>query len=314
MTFRRGDWIEAFGIPTMNQRGYLTLTPTELRIIASGNMAEYPEDPGSRRRNRFTDIEGSQRFIERAQMTLRIRRFLETEGFIEISTPVLQNQYGGADAEAFTTVSNTHGEQFLRISPELYLIMMIAGGLSQIYEIGPAFRNEGCDRTHNPEFTMLELYRVGEFDLIELTQRLIESALGPIEFHQMTMQEAVYEATGINFTGDRLIRAFERYAEPNLTHPTIITHFPAETSPLARIAGGAADRFEIYIGGMEIANGYFSQTDAEALSGLGLDPRYLAALETGLPPIGGLGIGIDRLAMLATGTNDIRDIIPYPYG
>jgi lysyl-tRNA synthetase class 2 len=261
-----------------------------------------------------------QRFATRSRLISRIRQHLEGQGFLETQTPILQSQYGGANAEPFATFSHSQGENtFLRIAPELYLIMMLAGGMSQIYEIGPVFRNEGQDRTHNPEFTMLELYQVGTPDLIAITQQIVETATGPTEFHVMTMQEAVWQATGITFTGDRLIQAFERYTEPNLIAPTFITHFPIESSPLAQPCQDSpqfAERFELFANGMEIANGYFSETDPQAIAerNPGIDSRYIAAMETGMPSLGGLGIGIDRLMMMATGVADIREEIAFPHG
>lgn len=165
---------------------------------------------------------------------------------------------------------------------------------------------------------MLEFYQVNMTmaELQTLTQSLVESAIGEAQFTTMTMQAAVHQATGIYFTGDRLIRAFERYVQPTLQTPTFITQFPSASSPLAQPNpedARWAERFELYANGIEIANGYLSQSDPNALNNLGLDPRYIQALQTGTPTIAGAGIGIDRLLMLAP-ESDIRDTITFPYG
>lgn len=316
-----GDWLIATGEIAINQRGTPTITPETLTRLAQGIVTQCPQDAGYRRRHRFHEMLDNPQAVDairdRAELLTQIRSRLNQSGFLEVQTPILQQQYGGASAEPFLTERN--GDSlYLRISPEMHLIMLMAGGLTQVYELGQCFRNEGADRTHNPEFTMLEFYQVNMTlaELQMMTQSLVQLAIAETVFNTITMQESVHQATGIYFTGDRLLRAFERYVQPTLQTPTFVTQFPAASSPLAQPNpqdSRWAEQFELYINGIEIANGYLSQTDPTALNDLNLDPRYIQALQTGMPAIAGAGIGIDRLLMLMSQI-DIRDAIPFPYG
>jgi lysyl-tRNA synthetase class 2 len=311
----------------VNHHNRKTVNPISIRLISRANNFNRPsQDLGELRRHREQDLafnqETTQRFILRSQTINRVRNFLHSQNYIEVETPILQRQYGGASADPFITHQNhNHRDLFLRISPELYLKRVIAGGIGRVFELGRVFRNEGSDSTHHPEFTMLEAYQANANyeDMINLATRLINFVLGQeLEYRVATMQELVLQATGINFTGKRLISAFEKYVEPNLISPTFVTQFPVEDSPLAQRNfndPGFTDRFELYVNGSEIANGYSELIDpVEQLQRQpNIDPDYITALELGLPPTAGIGIGIDRLIMLMTQSSSIRDVILFPH-
>lgn len=314
-------------------------------------------------------------FMKRAKIISTMRRFLDERGCLEVETPVLQPLYGGASARPFKTHHNALDvDLYLRIADELYLKRLIVGGFDAVYEISKDFRNEGMDKTHNPEFTMLELY-VAYRDyawMMSLVEEMIsrvamelngspKASVGGtvIDFtppwRRVTMFDAIKERTGEDLTGlDEMgLRAaakrlgvevdpslgagaiideiFGERVEPHLIQPTFITDYPVSMSPLAkrhRSAPGLVERFEAIVLGREICNAFSELNDPldqrarfEDQMGLRargdeeaqvLDEDYLRALEYGMPPTAGLGIGIDRLTMLLTGQESIRDVILFP--
>jgi lysyl-tRNA synthetase class 2 len=314
-------------------------------------------------------------FVKRAKIISTMRRFLDERGCLEVETPVLQPLYGGASARPFKTHHNALDvDLYLRIADELYLKRLIVGGFDAVYEISKDFRNEGMDKTHNPEFTMLELYvayrdYVWMMSLVEemISRVAVELNGSPqvtvggtvIDFsppwRRVTMFDAIKERTGEDLSGldEAGLRAaakrlgveidpklgagaiideiFGERVEPHLVQPTFITDYPVSMSPLAkrhRSASELVERFEAIVLGREICNAFSELNDPldqrarfEDQMGLRargdeeaqvLDEDYLRALEYGMPPTAGLGIGIDRLTMLLTGQDSIRDVILFP--
>ncbi len=289
-------------------------------------------------------------FAARSRIVGALRRLLEADGFVEVETPVLLPLAGGASARPFLTHHNALERNLsLRIATELHLKRLVVGGLERVFEIGRVFRNEGLSARHSPEFTSLEVYQAyaGYREMMDLTERLVQSAalaangslrVGELDFaspwRRVSMIEAVREATGVDFSqitsadwGRRLAEAFETHVEPTLQQPTIVTGHPVETSPLAKrdpLDPRLTERFEVYAAGRELANAFSELNDPDdqrtrfeaQLIGHEdphpLDEEFLGALEVGLPPTGGLGIGVDRLVMLLTGAPSIRDVILFP--
>ncbi|MCL1789591.1 MAG: lysine--tRNA ligase, partial [Oscillospiraceae bacterium] len=290
-------------------------------------------------------------FVARSAILKEIRSFLDERGYLEVDTPVLHTLEIGAAARPFITRHNALDiPMFLRIETELYLKRLIAGGFDKVYEVGRIFRNEGMDSTHNPEFTSIELYQAytdyfGMMDLIEemyrhLCNKIIGAdtliykgtaiALGK-PWTRMTMREAVEKHTGkTGIKGLELIEAFEEHVEPNLIQPTIIYDYPVENSPLAKRKSDDPDfteRFEFFINTWEFGNAFselndpqdqrerFAKQVAEKIAqgaNAEVDEDYILALEYGLPPTGGLGLGLDRLVMLLTDSPSIRDVLLFP--
>lgn len=333
-----------------------------------------------RYRQRYVDLimneDVKNTFIKRSQIISEIRRYLDAQGFIEVETPVLVPNAGGAAAKPFDTHFNALDEDVhLRISLELYLKRLIVGGLERVYEIGRVFRNEGLSVRHNPEFTLLELYQAytdyfGMMDLCEnLFRHVAEKVLGTTTisydgveidlskpFDRLTMLEAVKKYADIDFSvikteeeakaladkhhvkyearhkkGDILNLLFEEFVEEELVQPTFIMDHPVEISPLAKKKPEDpeyTERFELFITKREMANAFSELNDPidqrerfeaqEELKRLGdeeansLDDDFLNALEHGMPPTGGIGIGIDRLVMLLTDSSAIRDVLLFP--
>jgi lysyl-tRNA synthetase, class II len=346
-------------------------------------------DPELRQRLRYVDLfvnrEARELLIQRVKITKAVREFLDGEGFLEVETPVLQTEAGGASARPFLTQHNAFDmELHLRISLELYLKRLIVGGLEKVYEIGRVFRNEGVDRDHNPEFTLLELYQAytnleGMMDITERMFRHVCRALtggdtlttkdgtvldfgkpwerlpilAGIERYSgitrdafaslETARAAIVEAnrrlpdkskidpTKEATVGGIIEKLHEVFTQPNLIQPTFITDFPLETSPLARKKPGdefLVRRYESYVLTFECGNAFSEINDPldqrerfEAQTRLKvagddeahpMDEDFLRALEFGMPPTGGYGLGIDRLAMIFTGAESIKDIIFFP--
>ena len=315
-------------------------------------------------------------FILRSKILKEIKNFLDDKDFIEVDTPILSPIAGGAAARPFITHHNTLDiDMYLRIANELYLKRLIVGGFDRVYEMGRMFRNEGMSIKHNPEYTAIEMYQAyADFeDMMELTEQLISQValktLGTMKiqyqekeidltppWRRMTMEEAVKEYTGIDFSNinsdeeaikiakekhienaDKLNRGyvinalFEEFCEEKLDQPTFITHHPVEVSPLAKRDPEdprRTKRFEAFINTWEIANAFSELNDPidqkeRFLSQLKqrekgdeeahmMDEDFINALEVGLPPTGGLGIGIDRMIMLLTDSPSIRDVILFP--
>jgi len=316
-------------------------------------------------------------FEVRARAIRYIRRYLDDLGFLEVETPVLQPVYGGASARPFTTHHNALDMPlFLRIADELYLKRLIVGGFDRVYEIGHDFRNEGMDRSHNPEFTMLEFYQAyaDYHDMMDLMEGMIPGLVrectggSAITVEGRTIEvtppwpragflDLVREHAGVELldapeatlrerlvsrgesaetvgelAGGRLMdEVFKTFVEPHLIQPTFVIDHPVALSPLAKMhrsRPGVVERFELFINGREIANAFSELNDPEDQRARfedqarqraagddetqPYDADYVRALEYGMPPTGGLGLGIDRLVMLLTGEPSIRDVILFP--
>jgi lysyl-tRNA synthetase, class II len=378
LSFDLGDLIGVDGIAFMSRRGELSLRVTSFALLAK-SLRPPPEkhhglsDVETRFRHRELDLiassESREIFITRARVVSAIRRFLDSEGFIEVETPVLQPLYGGAAARPFTTHHNALDREFyLRIATELYLKRLIVGGLERVYEIGKDFRNEGVDTTHNPEFTMLEFYEAyADYnDIAARCEQLVAYVAsevgyeGEISFappwQRETLAGSIAQRTGIDVLAarDRDALAAEmrakgfdvppedtwpqlvdellsKHVEPTLIQPTFLIDYPVELSPLAkrhRSVPGLVERFEAYAGGMELGNAFTELNDPDEqrrrfeeqkrLAAAGdeeaqpYDEAFVQALEHGMPPTGGIGIGIDRLVMLLTGNRSIREVVLFP--
>ncbi|MBV6432627.1 MAG: Lysine--tRNA ligase [Bryobacteraceae bacterium] len=376
-----GDIIGVWGYLFRTRTGELSVHVEGLTFL-SKTLLSMPEkfhgieDVELRYRQRYLDLianpDTMNVFRIRARIVASLRRQLESRGFIEVETPMMQPLHGGATARPFVTHHNTLDvDLYLRIAPELYLKRLIVGGMERVYEINRNFRNEGVSTQHNPEFTMLEFYQaytdyLGLMDLsVELLRETAIDATGSprVEYgeatldfshiRRFTIREAVIrfwkeDATRPSMDnvrdpewlarhshrhtpGEQLVEIFERVAEPQLIDPTIIHEYPVETSPLSKnnpLDPAFVDRFEIYAAGMEIGNAYTELNDPQEQRRrfemqLGMrergddeahqmDEDYIRALCYGMPPTGGEGIGIDRLTMLLTNRQSIRDVILFP--
>jgi lysyl-tRNA synthetase class 2 len=338
-------------------------------------------DPEIRYRQRYADLavhpEVRRVFETRARAIGFFRSYLEERGFLEVETPILQPLYGGATARPFVTHHNALDMPlYLRIADELYLKRLIVGGFERVYEIGHDFRNEGMDRSHNPEFTMLECYQAyaDYHDVMALTEGLVAGAVqhctgGPgvtVEgraidftppFRRVEFVAGLMERTGLDvrsapdaamrarligsgvspedageLAGARLVdELFKAFLEPHLVQPTFVVDYPKALSPLARVHRtdpALTERFELFVNGREVANAFselndpddqrarFEDQGRQRAAGdeeaQPFDADYVRALEYGMPPTGGLGIGVDRLVMLITGQPSIRDVIFFP--
>jgi lysyl-tRNA synthetase class 2 len=379
-----GDWIGVEGPLFRTRTGEITVRVDRLELLAK-SMRPLPEkwhglrEPETRFRQRYADLfmnlEVREVFRRRSAMIAALRLGLVRRDYLEVETPVLQPLYGGAFARPFVTRHNALDmELFLRISDELYLKRLIVGGLDRVFEFSRNFRNEGMDRSHNPEFTILEYYQAfaDVHDMMELTESLIADTVravrgetvvphagGTLDFTppwpRVSMLDAVSEKVGESIAdldparlarvaarhglkarqgtgaGGLLDELFSELVQPELRRPTFVVDYPIEISPLARPSrtrAGVVERFELFVAGMELANAFSEQNDpqaqraafeAQAQRRAGgdeeaqpMDLDYLRALEYGMPPTGGVGIGIDRLAMLVTDQHSIRDVILFP--
>ena len=383
--FDIGDIIGVKGEVFVTKTGETSIRASEV-VLLSKSLQILPEkyhgltNVDLRYRQRYTDLimnpDVKDTFIKRSKMINCIRRYLDAQGFIEVETPMLVANAGGAAARPFETHYNALDEDVrLRISLELYLKRLIVGGLERVYEIGRVFRNEGVDTRHNPEFTLMELYQAytdyhGMMDLTEnmfryLAQEVCGSTVityGENEidlgkpFERLTMIDAVKRYAGVDFDavpdteaakkladergiayearhqkGDILNMFFEEYCEDKLIQPTFIMDHPVDVSPLTKRKPDKPDyveRFELFVNGWEMCNAYselndpidqrerFKAQDAAAAAGdeeaNHTDEDFLNALEIGMPPTGGIGYGIDRLAMLLTNSPAIRDVLLFP--
>ena len=334
-------------------------------------------DPEQRYRQRYADLavhpEVRAIFIARSRLTTALRKFFDERDYLEVETPILQPLYGGAAARPFTTVHNAlNMPLYLRIADELYLKRLVVGGLDRVYEIGHDFRNEGIDRTHNPEFTMLEFYQAyaDYTEMMTVVEELMEKAAEAVRlvpefkskvpvferpFQRVEWFPALNAAAGtdVDALDDSGLRAlatrvgvekpetlsrpkvldeiFQALVESKLIKPTFVIDYPVELSPLAKPKRGnpkLTERFELFANGKEMANAFSELNDPldqrrrlEAQGRLraagdeeaaGVDEDYLRAMEYGMPPMGGVGMGVDRLLMYLTGTSHIRDVILFP--
>jgi lysyl-tRNA synthetase class 2 len=391
-----GDIIGVKGFVFRTRMGEVSVHARELKVLAKslrplpivkekidehGNKVVFDpfSDKELRYRQRYVDliVNPSVRdvFVKRSRIISAMRKFLDDRGYLEVETPILQPLYGGASARPFVTHHNALDIDFyLRISDELYLKRLIVGGFAGVYEIGKDFRNEGMDKSHNPEFTMMELYVA--YKDYEWMMRFVEEMVytivmtvhgsskikvgnNEIEFKppwkRVTMHGIIEEVAGENLEGksereilevakrlhvdvDRssgsgklIDEIFSEIVEPKLVQPTFVIDYPIEMSPLAkrhRAKTGLVERFEVICNGHELANAFSelndpldqrarfeeqsrlrARGDEEAMV---LDEDFLRALEYGMPPTAGLGVGIDRLTMLLTNQDSIRDVIFFP--
>lgn len=380
-----GDFVQASGEPFRTRMGEVSLRVREIGMLSKALNAPPEKWHGlqnveTRYRQRYADLlanEETRRVFEiRSRVVSSIRRFLDGQGYMEVETPVLQPLYGGAAARPFTTHHNTLDQTFyLRIADELYLKRLLVGGYERVYEIAKDFRNEGMDKNHSPEFTMLEFYEAfADYEtMMDLVERLIvtvvQDVFGGMTFEyqgqtidvtppwpRKTLREAIREASGIDYTdypeAEDLIAAareagadidsgtvwprvvdemLKHFVRPYLMQPIFLTDYPVELSPLAKRKPDDpthVERFQPYMGGGEIGNAFTElndpldqlerfmeqQKDREAgdEEAMPIDVDFINALMYGMPPTGGVGIGIDRLVMLLTDQSTIRDVILFP--
>ena len=387
-----GDFIGIKGYAFTTQTGEISIHVTELTLLSKslrplpivkrdeeGNIYDGFTDPELRYRQRYVDLtvnpDFKQIFINRSKVINTMRNYFDEQGWMEVETPILQPIHGGAAARPFSTHHNTLDMPlYLRIANELYLKRLIVAGFDGVYEFGKMFRNEGMDRTHNPEYTSMEIY-VAYKDYIWMMAMVEEcfekiavaihgSPIVPVGEHQinfsgpyekLTMYESIEKYTGINVSemteeqlqdvcknleieidstmgrGKLIDEIFSEKVEANLIQPTYITDYPLEMTPLAkkhRSKEGLVERFELFVLGKEIGNAYSelndpidqrerfedqlklaARGDAEAMA---MDDDFIRALEYGMPPTSGLGIGIDRLVMLMTNQSTIQEVLFFP--
>ena len=379
-----GDHVFVSGEVISSRRGELSIMVAEWRIAAKAVLplpnlhSELSEE--SRVRSRFLDLivrdRARETVLARAKVNASLRRTFTERDFVEVETPMLQVQHGGASARPFVTYSNAFdAELYLRIAPELFLKRAVVGGIDRVYEINRNFRNEGADSTHSPEFAMLEAYQsyTDYNGIADLTQTLIQNAAVAVagsttvtwadgteydlggDWDRISMYDSLSEAAGRTITPQTPVdelRAFgaeagveapahethgkwveelwEHFVKSGLTRPTFVMDFPVDTSPLVRehrSIPGVVEKWDLYVRGFELATGYSelvdpviqrerfveqatlaARGDVEAMS---IDEEFLRALEHGMPPTGGMGMGIDRLLMAITGLG-IRETILFP--
>ena len=386
-----GDFLGINGIVFKTKTKEISINSRQLTILSKsirplpivkekeGELFDAFNDKELRYRNRHLDLlvnpETRDVFRKRTEVISEIRSTLDSKHFMEVETPVLQPIYGGANAKPFTTYHNALGQKlFLRIADELYLKRLIIGGYEKVYEIAKDFRNEGMDRSHNPEFTMLEFYwAYADYnDCMILVEEIIRNAARKVgnlsiqwgdfdidlskRFDCKTFYGLLNEAIGLDIsllndnelfdvcknqdieldksanTGQMLDSLMSTLIEPKLINPTFVIDYPKSISPLAKLKRDSSDdiveRFELFIGGLEFANSFTELNDPidqrerleeqTKLKEKGddeaqpIDEDFIRAMEVGMPPTGGVGIGIDRLVMLLTNNRWIRDVIFFP--
>ena len=383
-----GDIVGVIGEVFTTQKGEISVRSTEVKLL-SKSLRPLPEkyhgltNTDLRYRQRYVDLimnpDVKRTFEIRSRIMTAIRNYLDSRGYMEVETPILNTIPGGAAARPFITHHNTLDiDMYLRIAPELYLKRLVVGGFEKVYEMGRLFRNEGMDVKHNPEFTSIEIYQAySDYeDMMNLTEDMIRSVAQEVlgtttvtyegqeldlgkPWERITMIDSIKKYTGVDFheakdakeaeamaksigiafdedaeplsKGEIIALAFEEKVEENLVQPTFITEYPVEISPLAKRYADNPDfteRFEVFIMGREYGNAFSELNDPidqkerfkkqvekrekgddEANM---MDEDYVNALEYGLPPTGGLGIGIDRLVMLLTNSSSIRDVLLFP--
>ena len=381
-----GDIIGAKGTTFTTQKGEKSIIVKEWDLLAKA-LEQPPEkfhgltDQEERYRRRYIDLmtndESRERFFTRSRLLMETRKYLWGKGFFEVETPILQGQAGGAAAKPFATHFNALDQDMvLRIAPELYLKRLIVGGMNKVFELGKDFRNEGIDRSHNPEFTVLEIYeaygdRTSMENIIEgLIPHLCDTVIGTRQieygeqkeiidftppYRRVAYKDLVRDMMGADWfelafdaqleraknlakekdvnleldgvTTELMLthEVYDKMVEKTLRQPTFVTRLPHEFVPLAKACTddpALVDVFEFVVGGRELCPGYTEQNDPleqrKALEHQAgedtekIDEDFISALEVGMPPTGGLGIGIDRLVMLLTGVDGIRDVVLFP--
>ena len=371
-----GDIVGAEGRPTKTRSGEPSLAVDELALLAKikrplPDAFHGVQDTETRYRQRYLDLlmndESRELALTRTRIVAEARRWLDSEGFVEVETPILQPRFGGGFAEPFVThYNNLDQDYYLRIADELYLKRLIVGGLDKVYELSKDFRNEGISYKHQPEFTQLEWYEAyADYrDTMERIESLVEhlaqrvngttkvtyrghevdlarpwrrvKLIDALEEHGLWTRDpddlrARLEERGIDTKADRswaqlVDHALTSFVEPALIEPSILHDYPVELSPFARATDddpSIVERFEFFVGGTELGNAFSELNDpdeqaerfaqqASELGGEQGDPDYVEALAYGMPPTGGLGVGIDRLTMVLTGRDTIRDVILFP--
>jgi len=380
-----GDFVGITGLIFTTKTGELTIDAQSIVLLAK-SIRPLPDkwsglkDIEIRYRKRHLDLMMNpvihQTFRQRSNIIQSLRKTLEHHQFLEVETPVLQSIYGGANARPFeTTLNALKQKMYLRISPELHLKRLLVGGFERVFEIARDFRNEDIDKSHNPEFSMVECYQAYAelIDVMALTEEIITNACLAVHgttraafgdhtieyqvpWRRLTMTQAIHEYAKIDvkalsdtelfdlrtvynleidgdITRGKMLQAlFDDLVEEKLIQPTFITEYPKESSPLCKASQkdpALIDRFELFIAGMEIANAYSELNDPiiqrellEAQSAAlragseeahPMDDDFIEAMEYGMPPAGGVGIGIDRMVMLLTGNTSIRDVILFPF-
>ncbi|MFT8347936.1 lysine--tRNA ligase [Clostridium saccharoperbutylacetonicum] len=387
-----GDIIGVTGTAFKTQTGEITIRANKFEVL-SKSVRNLPEkyhgiqDADLRQRHRSLDmimnVDVKERFIKRSKAITAIREYLNNMSFIECDTPILDTKYGGGEAKPFKTfVNDLDSEVFMNVSPELYLKRLIVGGIERVYTFARSFRNEGIDRTHYPEFTLMECYMsyADYEDMMRIMENLYEHVFKKvngstkikygeeeIDFKTPWRRETMYnlvkqdtdidvenisrkeivrlineknllteeQSEGLNIDavskGELIVNLFEAYSEKKLIQPTFVIDFPKESSPLCKVHrknSELIERFEPYAYGVELGNAYSELNDplrqrillhdqAEKLRGgletaSPMDEEFAVAIDTAMPPTGGLGIGIDRLIMFLTGSNTIKDVIAFP--
>lgn len=377
----RGDIIGAEGVPCRTSRGELSLLVERWKVL-SKSVRPLPDewfglkDVEMRYRERYLDFilnpEERKTFVTIHRILSELRNFLDSRGFIEVYTPILQPVYGGAFARPFKTFFHALGEErYLRVSPELYLKRLLVGGFEKVYEVAPCFRNEGIDANHNPEFVQVELYwAYADFrDMMNLTEELISTVVKrvfgteritysgktvdfSVPWKRIRMVDAIKEFGKVDVEsmddgelrslaaehgiqaerrGEIVEKLFDHFVKDRIVNPTFVTHFPRDISPLAKSDGKYAERFEVYVAGIEVCNAYTELNDPfeqfrrfreeeelrskvkkEDFEFMPMDRDFIRALEYGMPPAAGLGIGLWRLFKILCGKSSIKEVNLFP--